>query len=178
MPHLPPLTFRIAKLWGSPQGTVENQSFDEDVSYLTEENLNFSSNLVAEFMFIRMKDEVSVTMSDATVRVSLTCASCLKKFSQKIKIESAEREFFEELPSLVDDPHEVFLINKKAMVIDLSEMVRQEIILHFPFIPVCSKSCKGLCMHCGMDRNKEKCACKESSPGTQKPFKDLKQLLS
>jgi len=38
-------------------------------------------------------------------------------------------------------------------------LLRQEIILHFPVVSVCSKSCKGLCPVCGVDLNKENCSC-------------------
>ncbi|MEK7085982.1 MAG: DUF177 domain-containing protein, partial [Patescibacteria group bacterium] len=61
--------------------------------------------------------------------------------------------------------------------IDLGEFLRQEIILHFPLIPVCSKSCKGLCPTCGKDKNKEDCDCPKRETEGYKPLAVLKKLI-
>ncbi len=131
-------------------------------------------------MMIKLKEEISVLISNAQVDLKLTCQLCLEPFVQTIVIPEAEREFYHTAPEEIEDPGDVFLINTKALIIDLSEMVRQEIILHFPLIPVCSKSCKGLCMYCGANRNKAKCECKEEEDvltETHKPFGDLQKIL-
>lgn len=178
MATLPQLTFRISKLWGQAQGSVEKQQIDQPISYPKEERLDLAGNFEGDLMLIRLKDEISVILSDASIKVHFNCTACLKSFTQTIKIPGAEREFHYDTPSASDDdPYDLFFIDNKTMTIDLSEMVRQEIILHFPFIPVCSKSCKGLCMHCGKNKNKEKCACKNEEKPIHKPFQNLKQLL-
>ncbi len=177
MAKLAPLTFRIAKLWGAPQGTVENHDIDQKISY-PGENLDFATNFVAKLMLIRLKEELCAIISDATISINMVCPLCLKAFVQAIKIESAEREFLHDAPKKVEDPSDLYLINKKMMTIDLAEMVRQEIILHFPLVSVCSKSCKGLCMHCGADCNKKKCACKAGDSETHQPFKDLRRIMN
>jgi uncharacterized protein len=176
MAQLAPLTFRIAKLWGSHQGTVEKHQFDQTIVY-PDENLDFASNLRAELMFIKLKDEISVLLQEAKITLRSTCQLCLKKFEEIITIPAAEREFFYETPQDIEDSSDLYLINKKMMTIDLNEMVRQEIILHLPLIPVCSKGCKGLCAHCGQNKNKSKCHCKAEDLSTHKPFKDLKKML-
>lgn len=43
--------------------------------------------------------------------------------------------------------------------VDLTEDLRESIILAFPSYPVCSPDCKGLCPQCGMDLNKSECEC-------------------
>jgi uncharacterized protein len=71
------------------------------------------------------------------------------------------------------------LIDKNKLEIDLTEALRQEIILHFPVVQVCSTRCKGLCPYCGKDRNKESCDCKDTQEDGQmtKPLANLKSLL-
>ena len=83
--------------------------------------------------------------------------------------------FFPAIPKILGDQEDVFLINKKDMTVDLSEVLRQEILLHFPLIPVCSKSCKGLCPKCGIDLNKKTCECKKETTA-DKPLAILKQF--
>ena len=43
---------------------------------------------------------------------------------------------------------------------DLTEELRQDIILYFPSNPVCSEDCKGLCPHCGANLNEGPCSCR------------------
>lgn len=45
--------------------------------------------------------------------------------------------------------------------IDLSAIVREQILLDIPYKPLCTPSCKGLCSSCGQDLNKGGCSCKE-----------------
>jgi DUF177 domain-containing protein len=43
--------------------------------------------------------------------------------------------------------------------VDLSPLVREQIILALPTRPLCQEDCKGLCPRCGVDRNLERCDC-------------------
>ena len=44
---------------------------------------------------------------------------------------------------------------------DLSELLREQIILSKPMKYICSDECKGLCQHCGKNFNEGDCDCKE-----------------
>ncbi len=177
MAQLSPLTFRISKIWGAPQGTVEKHTIDAPLHYPEDQGISPSSNLKADIMIIKLKDELSVILTEGSIDLNFVCPLCLEPFVQNISIESAEREFLYEAPKKFEDEGDLYLIDRKMMAVDLSEMIRQEIILHFPLIPVCSKSCKGLCMYCGQDLNEKKCGCKDEVPDTYKPFAHLKDLV-
>jgi uncharacterized protein len=172
-----PLTVKVAKLWTSPEGTTQKFPLDVKLQYPPEE-INAVSSLTGELMLIKLKDEISVIISNAEVKVGLKCNRCLKPFVATVRIPGAEREFLSRKPSMIDDLNDVFLIDMKDLTIDLGEMVRQEIILHFPFIPVCSNSCKGLCPVCGKNRNLTPCACKAEDTETYKPFRGLKKMIN
>jgi uncharacterized protein len=45
--------------------------------------------------------------------------------------------------------------------IDLGSFFQEVIALAFPVQPVCREDCRGLCPHCGADRNAESCDCSE-----------------
>lgn len=175
------LTYKVAKLWGKPLGSSEKYDIDEKIEYPNEKDMDFAGNFTGKLTFIRLKDEISALLNDAEIGVKFTCTHCLKTFTEIIEIPEAEREFFLAEPDFdSDDLDDLFYINKKPMTIELSEMVRQEIILHFPLIPVCSRSCKGLCPVCGKDRNKVKCkhaVLAGEDSDTFRPFKDLKKLI-
>jgi uncharacterized protein len=43
--------------------------------------------------------------------------------------------------------------------IEVSDIVREQILLSLPMKPICQETCKGLCPHCGKNRNLETCNC-------------------
>jgi len=52
-------------------------------------------------------------------------------------------------------------IDKSDTSIDISEDIRQEIILEYPDKPLCKETCLGLCVNCGRNLNEGNCNCKE-----------------
>ena len=49
-------------------------------------------------------------------------------------------------------------------VVDITDDVRQEIILAYPMIPVCRPDCRGLCAVCGQNLNLAACPHQTGSP--------------
>ena len=45
--------------------------------------------------------------------------------------------------------------------IDLSNAVREEVVFAVDPYVICKSNCKGLCSHCGTNRNKQTCNCTE-----------------
>jgi uncharacterized metal-binding protein YceD (DUF177 family) len=60
--------------------------------------------------------------------------------------------------------------------IDLSELAREQILLHLPTQTFCRADCKGLCPKCKVNRNLQNCGCEEKDidPRWAK-LKDLKR---
>ena len=46
--------------------------------------------------------------------------------------------------------------------IDLSNVVRDTLLLEKPLKTICNKNCKGLCSNCGSNLNFEDCKCLEN----------------
>lgn len=168
---------KIGGLWSRSEGTIEKLEFNQEIKF-DESEIKAISPFKADVMLAKLRHEISVIISNAEIEVEIKCERCLKPFKFIIKIKSAERQFLDKEPEKETDTNDIFLINIRDLEIDLYEMIRQEIILHFPLISVCSKSCKGLCSQCGVDKNKIQCKCREEDTDTQKPFKDLKNIIS
>ena len=43
--------------------------------------------------------------------------------------------------------------------IDLEPLIREQFVLAVPYAPLCREDCAGLCPQCGIDKNRETCAC-------------------
>ena len=53
-------------------------------------------------------------------------------------------------------------INDATEFADLTEEVREAIILALPGYPVCREACQGLCMACGANLNEAACTCRQA----------------
>lgn len=63
--------------------------------------------------------------------------------------------------------------------LNLDKLVSEEIVLNFPSVITCKKTCKGLCGVCGKNLNLEKCNCdKALENDSDNPFKELRKLLN
>ena len=60
----------------------------------------------------------------------------------------------------VDDGVAISLETTSDSFVDLTNELRECIILCFPSNPLCKEDCKGLCPQCGADLNKGACSCK------------------
>jgi uncharacterized protein len=60
--------------------------------------------------------------------------------------------------------------------IDLSDEVRDEILLAIPLQVLCQESCRGLCPVCGGNRNKVPCQCEEEQRQAASRFAALGKL--
>lgn len=168
------LIFKIADLLEKSTGTSEQYSFDIPVKFA---EINSRSNLTGKIDIMRMEKGLNVVITGVKILSDSKCEKCLKNFDETIEIPTAERQFYINRPSKVDDPLDLFLIDKQNMTIDVNEMMRQEIILHFPINSVCSTHCKGICAYCGTNKNKKPCECTQEQPEENKPLSALKDLI-
>lgn len=58
-------------------------------------------------------------------------------------------------------------INDTTDFLDLTEEIREAIILALPGYPVCLETCRGLCMACGANLNTDKCTCRKTGKDTR-----------
>ncbi len=100
------------------------------------------------------------------VTADLTCGRCLQPFRKIFPIMFTE-EFFPlidvETGYKLETPDEsgVFTINE-SHTLDLSEAIRQYIVMALPMKPLCCDDCAGICPNCGQDMNKGPCDCPQT----------------
>lgn len=96
-----------------------------------------------------------------TTRVEVECSRCAEPFEVPI---DATFEF-RYLPQALagskdadpdDDPATTFYSDDR---IDLGQIVREQCYLALPMKPLCRPDCQGLCPHCGINLNVERCQC-------------------
>lgn len=134
----------------------------------------------------KMGDDLMLTGS-AHADVELECSRCLSRYGHPL------REAFrlllepagERTPS---DPEGAASLSRvgvwlgddleagwyRGPEIDLEPFCRELLLLALPVQPLCREDCRGLCPHCGADRNTAPCECVE--PVAVSPFAVLAEL--
>jgi DUF177 domain-containing protein len=173
---------KTGQIWNKGGGAT----FSDQIEITTNmgEGVDLKTPLTADLLLIRMKNEITAVLSNIHTTIEQSCSKCLEKFQSEVNIQEAEVHFFEEGTQSEED-YDVFLIGSRDMSIDLTEALRQEIILHFPMIPVCSDRCKGLCPGCkvNLSHGKHKKGCKQpeiavsESSDIHRPFENLKDII-
>ena len=168
------IVFDVGKLIASGEGVRDLYSFDIPLDF---DDIKIKSSVCGKAELMRIEEGVNARLTDVEMLIGGRCDKCLKKIDNKVNIDQMERQFFLHKPSYIENPNDTFFIDEKTFTIDLTEPLRQEIILHFPLVQVCSKSCKGICPICGKDRNKEECNCKPIKTEGNNPLAVLKNLI-
>ena len=91
--------------------------------------------------------------------VTATCRRCLTSTPRQIDAQ-IHLVFTEDQDT--DDPSE-YVVPEKTDVLDLSEAIREELILALEAYVLCREDCKGLCSCCGTDLNTNSCDCRSPS---------------
>jgi uncharacterized protein len=111
--------------------------------------------------------------------VEMVCSRCLSPVTVPLEV-SFEEEFIEGDPESVpeaDEEEEVRAVSFfQGDEIDLTEALRENILLELPMKPLCREECEGLCPTCGANRNENPCTC-EGTGSVDPRLAILKDLL-
>ena len=92
---------------------------------------------------------------------TFSCDRCLDEFIQPIDARYNTFYVFDEEQRGKYPADEVQVLSPDTVSIDLTEDVKEVVILSVPLKLLCKQDCKGLCPHCGTNRNKSLCDCKD-----------------
>jgi uncharacterized protein len=153
------MEINVAQLLKSPIGSVREYEVDEDI------------DIPDEGTSCEVKGKVGLTRTDSsilargklTTRVELTCSRCLSPLRCPLNVK-IEEEYYPtidivtgaRLAPLEDAEH--FTIDERH-ILDLTEAIRQTVVVSIPMKPLCKDDCTGLCPVCGRNLNQGDCGC-------------------
>jgi uncharacterized protein len=156
------MLYNVAQLLKAPVGTDLRQPVEGELTALRDDDVLIAGPVEGQVRFQRTNYGVLAT-GEVQVTVELECVRCLKSFDQALTVPFKTMyhptiEVVSGRPLPPVDDEEGFTIDDRHHL-DLSEMLRQEIILALPPMPVCKPDCAGICPICGNDRNLRPCTC-------------------
>ena len=102
--------------------------------------------------------------------VTSRCAKCLEPVTLELRAE------MDALFARQIDPEDPDLYSFEGSKADLTDAVRDALLLELPYRFLCSEDCKGLCPTCGVNLNLGACTCQEGGNVTN-PFSALKAIV-
>jgi uncharacterized protein len=87
------------------------------------------------------------------------CDRCVAQFSRPASSEYQMYYISQGADAARYDPVELQALPAGVTVIDITDDVRQTVLLSVPLKRVCREDCRGLCPHCGKNLNEGPCGC-------------------
>ena len=121
------------------EGVTERASYDPSSLDMNRNDISIREPFDVEAAITNVGGQLVVR---AAIRAPLTmiCARCLSEFAITV---TPEGTF-----SYTVEPNDI---------VDITDDVRQEVILAYPMVPHCRPDCKGLCATCGQNLNEKTC---------------------
>ncbi|MCL5263846.1 MAG: DUF177 domain-containing protein [Chloroflexi bacterium] len=170
------MKFNVAQLLKAQVGTARQYDIDEEIDRI--DDLTPVSHLTGKVKLTRIPAGVLVE-ADLHLTLALACSRCLEELTYPLHL-----NFSEEFEPTIDvvtgtelpEPEDAntFTIDANH-ILDLTEAVREYVLLALPMQPLCSEACAGLCPKCGQNLNRGKCDC-PTSPADSR-LSVLAQLL-
>jgi len=150
--------------------TLENSPYEFD-SELTPEEIDLDSDDAKLKTAANVKGKLTRHIAQTDVEGTITaeleveCTRCLEKIDKKIEIlfEAAfvSPENYTQAKEAELNAGDLDVSVLEGNEIDMTELVREQILLNLPEQVFCREDCKGLCEKCGANRNLINCNCLE-----------------
>jgi len=120
-----------------------------------------------------------VLRGSMTAEVDLACGRCLEPIVYHLEAPISEE--FSTQPAALAAENETIDVEEpdraafKENILDLTELVRQNIIINLPLKPLCREDCPGICARCGANLAAGACECPPEEP--EGPLAELKRLI-
>jgi uncharacterized protein len=122
----------------------------------------FTSDIVINLKLYRQITKIYVK-AVMFVNAEMECSRCLDQVP--VKLEAISEVQYSPLPKLLEEQiDDIGIGYYSEEYIDLTDELRESILLELPMTVLCTEDCKGLCPHCGQNLNLSKCDCFDAEP--------------
>ena len=97
------------------------------------------------YAHVEKASDAVIATAEVKAKYRFDCARCLETIE-------ADRD---------NEFQMVFEVDPTVEFVDLGDDIRQELLIAVTQVTLCSEDCRGLCMGCGANLNREKCFCKK-----------------
>lgn len=166
-------------------GYVGNRVLKFNVGFLLASGPGHSHEMVFDVPAVRVAEDVDLAYVRGPVRLSRTAEGVLVQGDLEVGIETECYRCLDpafdhidiDVEELFAYPHPIdseFVVGEDANI-DLSPLLRDEVLIAEGHGVLCKPDCKGLCATCGANLNRETCQCEDE---IDPRFAKLRELLN
>ena len=127
---------------------------------------------------IQQSGEEFYIQGSVAATVGVECARCLVSYDLPLEGQVdfivTTAEVREQQKAEAVDSEDYIVVDGNVLVADLTDIIRQALVLELPMKPICRDDCQGLCPQCGANRNESPCDCRVEEPDPR--WEGLKKL--
>lgn len=160
------MKFNAAQLLVEHAGSTRQFDVDEP-AYEIDEGVGGTAPLRGKLKLTRTNRGI---LADVKLETEVTqeCSRCLERVALPLGVRFVE-EYYPTVDLRTGAPIQrpegaTGFTMTEAHEVDLTEAVRQTVLLELPMKPLCRPECAGLCPRCGRNLNQESCGCQDE-PG-------------
>jgi uncharacterized protein len=173
------IAINVSQLLKQPPGATRDFEFTELTPELVHE-LQLTEPIEGRTRLLRTARGILASSRYRTA-VRQSCGRCLEPAVTQLE-GSSEDEFLPRVDVvtglvLQEQPESAELAIDERHVLDLTEVIRQDLLTRLPLQPLCEPDCPGLCTECGRQLRAGGCSCK-STVENASPFAGLAELLA
>jgi uncharacterized protein len=101
-----------------------------------------------------------VLRGQLAARGEVTCDRCLGRFDLDFEV-PVQLVVLRDAGSEEGEDSDTLVIHQRQGEVDLTDALREAVVLAVPLQRICRDDCRGLCATCGVDRNRETCDCQQ-----------------
>jgi uncharacterized protein len=129
-------------------------------------------------MDIARSDNIYYCTGTVVCAATLECSRCLEPYPVTFRgeIDFSIVEAAQAAEVRRDElPDTAVIVPVGTSPVDITDPVREAILLEIPLKPLCRETCRGLCPYCGTNRNEQQCNC--TAETTDPRWDGLRDLL-
>jgi uncharacterized protein len=129
---------------------------------LRPEEVVLATPVVFRAKIFRSREKVEI-QGRLRTEITLTCDRCLdpigRSLEAPVRVYGERRESRDHRPEKEVREDDLGIVYHDGRFVDLTDELRQLILVEVPWHVVCREDCLGLCPRCGANRNQQPCAC-------------------
>jgi uncharacterized protein len=171
------LTYNVAQLLRDTVGAYRNVEASVQLGELAPE-LEGSGDAVLSGPVRLMHTNAGIFVQGRLhAQMQIDCARCLEPVAVPLEV-TVEEVFSPTIDiftgkGITPEEEDRALWIDEHHILDLSEVVRQDVLLAAPISVMCRTDCRGLCPNCGQDLNQGKCGCEPEPDPRWGPLLEL-----
>jgi len=135
-----------------------------NIHHISNEALEFEGSFpasVLEIQDLERAEKVSAVICELSA--SMTEKDLVVRGAATLVINCQCDRCLEDAEVIVDTEDICIVVKDSPDIVDLTNDIREDILLAFPQLYLCKPDCKGLCFECGENLNENQCRCEHTS---------------